>query len=473
MVTSIAELYTPEGLAQATAQRTVHIHLSQQPEAPPRKRVAAYCRVSTDKEEQLGSLANQMAAFRHQVSLHPDWELVRVYSDAGKSGTSVRGRQAFQEMIADSKAGQIDYILVKSISRFARNTLDCIRLVRELQGCGVQLYFEKENIDTSDIASEMLLVIMASFAQEESRSISENVKWGIRKRYESGKEIRVLIYGYRHTQTQLYQIEPEEAAIVREIFTRYAHGETPKHLVEDLNARRVPPPAGTCWKLLQISRMLHNEKYVGDVVLQKHYVESHLTHKEVRNTGQVPLVHIQNAHTPLIDRHLFVQVQQILAMRQVKTQNSSYPYGNLLRCPHCGRTLVHGSLYSLPFAGTRVHNGGWGCYAEGGCGQYLLIQNVLDEALICAYWEKFRIRQPTAEFYWIDDALSKIVLQGDHTLVLHWRDGAVSTAPLPIPHPQLVPEASAARYNQFLEKVCTGKTKVKSKFLMGLREVAL
>lgn len=468
MVTSVAKLYTPESIARIGTDRTVQIHKGTAFQAEKIRRVAAYCRVSTEKAEQLESLENQMESFRYQLSLHDNWELVGIYADEGRSGTSVKGRPQFMRMLADCKAGLIDYIMIKSISRFARNTLDCISLVRELQKYGVQIYFEKENIDTSDITSEMLLVIMASFAQEESRSISENVKWGIRKRFESGREMKVPIYGYRHTDEKLYIVVPEEAKIVEEVFLRYVHGETPTQIIADLRARKVPPPTGECWKMLQISRMLHNEKYVGDVVLQKHYVENHLTHKEVRNKGELPLIHVQNAHPALIDRHLFVQAQQILAMRQLKTGNSSYPYGEMLKCPHCGRTLVHGSLYSVPFAGERVHNGGWGCYGPEGCETYLVVQKILDEALIAAFGKKYGVRMDSVEFYWLDDTMEEIVLKEHNTVEICWRDGEVSTHPLTISHEQLDPRNSAARYNIFLEKVRSGRTKVKSKFLMGL-----
>lgn len=470
MVTSVARLYTQGNISLGDTERKVKIHkaLPSQTEEKKNKRVAAYCRVSTDKAEQLESLENQMEAFRTKLSLHDDWELVGIYADEGRSGTSVKGRPEFLRMIGDCKAGLIDYIMIKSISRFARNTLDCVSLVRELKTYGVQIYFEKENIDTSDITSEMLLVIMASFAQEESRSISENVKWGIRKRFESGKEMKVPIYGYRHTDKEMYIIVPEEAKIVKEIFLRYVHGETPTKIIADLTARNVPPPAGDCWKLLQISRMLHNEKYVGDVVLQKHYVESHLTHKEVRNNGELPLIHIQNAHPALIDRHLFVQAQQILAMRQLKTGNSSYPYGEMLKCPHCGKTLVHGSLYVVPFAGERVHHGGWGCYGSEGCGAYLLIQRVLDKALIHALESKFNLHIEKVEYYLLDDNIEEILLRKNNTVEIRWRDGEVSTEFLDIYHFQLDPVNSATRYNAFLEKVRNGTTKVKSKFLLGL-----
>jgi DNA invertase Pin-like site-specific DNA recombinase len=195
----------------------------EQPKAASRKRVAAYCRVSTDKDAQLESLENQMEAFRFRAAQRGDWDLVQIYADEGLSGTSVRGRVQFQQMIEDCKTGTIDYVITKSISRFARNTVDTLQTVRELQSYGVQLFFEKEGIDTADSLSEMVLTIMASFAQEESRSISENVKWGIRKRFEAGHEVKVPLYGFYHDDDELFLIQEDEAAVVQEIFARYVH----------------------------------------------------------------------------------------------------------------------------------------------------------------------------------------------------------------------------------------------------------
>lgn len=468
MYTSVTSLYTPEAIAQAPAGRVINVHFTgHETRKVEHKRVAAYCRVSTDSDEQLGSLENQMKAFRHQVSLHQDWELVNIYMDEGISGTSTRQRAGFQKMIADCKAGKIDYIITKSISRFARNTTDCLNYVRELQKIGVELFFEKEGIDTADSYSEMLLTVMAAFAQEESRSISENVKWGMRKRFEAGQEMRVPVYGYRHTDDALYIIVPEEAAIVKEIFTRYVHGETPSEIMKDMIARNVPPPAGNSWKLLQIARMLHNEKYTGDVVLQKHYIESHLTHREVRNHGEVPLYHIYNAHPAIIDRHLFAQAGAIARMRQVKTGNSSYPYDTMLKCPHCGKPLVHGSLYPLYFGGKQVLGGGWGCYGPNGCGQFLMIQNLLDEAMLAAYGEKYGTALEQVDYYWLDDLVETIVLQDDMVTVL-WKDGGKNVVPLRLPHPHYHPSSAAEKYNAFLKKLRSGEAKIKGKFIMGL-----
>lgn len=447
--------------------RTITVHFDQQCHRRSRTRVAAYCRVSTNSDEQLGSLENQMAAFRHQVSLHGDWELVNLYVDEGLTGTSVKHRAGFQQMLADCRAGRIDYIITKSISRFARNTMDCLKYVRELQAMGVQLFFEKECIDTASSISEMLLTVMAAFAQEESRSISENVKWGVRKRFEAGQEWRVPIYGYRHTEEEMYIIVPEEAAIVKEIFTRYAHGETPREIMADMVARRVPPPVGDTWKLLQISRMLHNEKYTGDVVLQKHYIENHLTHKEIKNLGELPCYHIHNAHVAIIDRHLFTQAAAVSRMRQVKIGNSSYPYSNMLRCPHCGETLVHGALYPVYFGGRHIQNGGWGCYSTKGCKRFLMIQNVLDEAMLAAYAQKFGITPQRVDYYWLDEQVDMLTLSTD-SLTLRWKDGRTAHLPLRFPHPHYHPSTAAERYNQYLTRLQSGQVKSKNKFTMGL-----
>ena len=468
MYTSVSNLYTPEAISQAPQNRVVDIHYTRREgQRIAKKRVAAYCRVSTDNDEQLGSLENQMDAFRYQVTLHDDWELVDLYTDEGISGTSTKHRKGFNQMIADARAGKIDYIITKSISRFARNTADCLNYVRELRAIGVEIFFEKEGIDTADSYSEMLLTIMAAFAQEESRSISENIKWGIRKRFEAGHEVKVPVYGYRHTDEQMYIIVPEEAAIVKEIFTRYAHGETPGEIMKDMIARNVPPPAGDKWKLLQFARMLHNEKYTGDVVLQKHYIENHLTHKEVVNHGEIPLYHIYNAHPAIIDRHLFAQAEAVSKMREVKTGNSSYPYGDKLKCPCCGETLVHGSLYSIYFGGKLVHNGGWGCYGPKGCGQFLIIQNILDDAVLAAYEEKYEQTLEKVDYWWLDDFVEDIVFEDD-MITVYWKDGDELTVLLTIPHPDYEPTRTAEKYNRYLEKLRKGEARTKAKFIMGL-----
>ena len=435
--------------------------------AVPSKRVAAYCRVSTDKDAQLYSLENQMEAFRVQIEQHNDWELVNIYADEDRSGTSMKGRIQFQQMIEDCKAGRIDYIITKSVSRFARNTVDTLTTVRELQRLGVQLYFEKEGIDTADTMSEMVLTIMASFAQEESRSISENVKWGIRKRFEAGREVKVPLYGFYHTDDELFLIQEEEAAIVREVFRRYVHGETPMVIMNDMIARGIKPPSGDCWKRLQLDRMIKNEKYAGDAMLQKTYIEDYLTHKQVRNRGELPMFHIKDAHAAIVDRHVFEQAQKIFAMRRVSDGNSTYPYGEMLRCPHCEKLLVHGNLNDFTYNRSKIRKGGWGCYSEEGCGKYLLIQSILDEAIIAAYEEKFGEFKETVEFYWLDDSVDSIELNEDR-VTIQWLDSEISIVEMDISNERYYPTCFSNYYNDYLERVSKGEKKNKYKNLMGL-----
>ena len=436
-----------------------------------RKRVAAYCRVSTDKDAQLESLENQMEAFRFRAAQRGDWDLVSIYADEGLSGTSMKHRVKFLEMIEDCKAGLIDYIITKSVSRFARNTVDALKTYRELKKYGVHLFFEKENIDTADSLSEMVFTIMCSFAQEESRSISENVKWGIRKRFEAGHEVKVPLYGFYHTDDELFLIQEDEAAVVREVFERFVHGEMPQSILADMTARGVKPPAGSSWKRLQIDRMIKNEKYVGDVILQKTYIEDHLTHKQIRNTNDdLPKFYVKDAHAAIVDRHIFDQAQTIRVMRDVRNGNSSYPYGEMLRCPHCGKPLVHGSLNNFYYDGEKIQNGGWGCYSEGGCGDYLIIQNNLDEAMIEAYAEKFGERKERVDYYWLDDSMESIEL-GENKVTIHWRDEDTSVVEMGFAEKRYEPSSYSDFYNAFLERIRTGEKANKYKNLMGLEQL--
>ena len=444
-----------------------------QKKASQKLRVAAYCRVSTDNEEQLESLESQIEAFNYQMKLHSDWELVKIYADEGITGTSVKKRTKFNEMMEDCKAGKIDRIITKSISRFARNTLDCIKYVRELKDMGVHILFEKEGIDTSTAVSEMILTIMASFAQEESRSISENLKWGIRKRFEEGIEVKVPLYGYTHTDKELYQIVPEEAKIVREIFERYAHGENPLDIMADMVRRGAMSPGGNKkWNRLQFDRMLKNEKYTGDVILQKTYIKDHLTHKQVVNDGVLSKYYIEDAHPAIIDKHLFEQVQKIEKMGNVKDGNSMYPYGEMLKCPKCGRTLAHGTLNNFFYKKKNIIGGGWGCYRDGGCRSYLLLQCVLDEALIDAYREKYGTVMDSVEFYWIDDSMEEII-PGEDKVTIKWRDGEITEKKLDFDKNNYLPSNYAVFYNRFLTRIKNGEIKTHKKNLMGLKETRI
>ena len=209
-----------------------------------KRRVAAYCRVSSELEAQEVSFEMQVRVYTEKILANPGWELAGIYADEGVTGTSAAKRTRFMQMIADCEAGKIDCIITKSISRFARNTLECLGFIRKLQKIGVQILFEKEGIDTGSSYSEMILTILAAFSQEESRSISENVKWGIRKRYEDGIDRWAKIYGYAAVGEETYRIVKEEAGVIRRIFWSCEHGESTGQIADKLNLEGIPAPGG-------------------------------------------------------------------------------------------------------------------------------------------------------------------------------------------------------------------------------------
>ena len=239
-------------------------------------KVAAYCRVSTDQEEQLSSYENQVNYYREFISKHEEYELVDIYADEGISATNTKKRDAFNRLIQDCRAGKVDRILVKSISRFARNTLDCIKYVRELKELGVGVTFEKENIDSLDSKGEVLLTILSSLAQDESRSISENATWGIRKKFERG-EVRVnttKFMGYDKDENGRLIINPGQAETVKFIYEKFLEGYSPESIAKYLNDNEIPGWTGKAnWYPSAIQKMLQNEKYKGDALLQKTFTK--------------------------------------------------------------------------------------------------------------------------------------------------------------------------------------------------------
>lgn len=406
-------------------------------------RVAAYCRVSTDKEEQQLSFATQCEVYEDMIKSNPDWELAGVYSDEGITGTSTKKRKGFQKMVEDCEAGKIDFVITKSISRFARNTLDCLTTIRYLQSLGVQFLFEKERIDTRAAFSEMLLTIMAAFAQEESRSLSENLKWGIRKRFESGQDRWVTCYGYRSIDGVDYVIDPDEAEVIRLIFDLYQHGMKTKAIVEYLMEHKIPSPKGNeKWLSSAIYDIIRNEKYAGDIILQKKYTVDHLSHRQLKNDGiTVPAYYIKDHHNPIVSREVFNQVNRI---RQMRYQGGGrddmgkpvlYPFGEMLKCPHCGGTLIR---RHLPIQNREVS---WVCEGKGNCKNFIFREWAIKDSLLKAYSEvdmeavarkasvknekvssqakqllDMKSKHPqfdSVEYFWLDDLIDKIEI-GTH-----------------------------------------------------------
>jgi len=281
------------------------------PPAPIKKRVAAYARVSIQKEKSLRSLSAQVSHYSEFIQKHHEWEYAGVYADEALTGTR-DNRPEFQRMIQDCKAGKIDIILVKSISRLARNTVTMLETVRELNAINVDVWFENENIRSLSADGELMLTILASFAQEESLSNSENMKWKFKKRFEEGRPSTTIMLGYKLVNEK-FIIIPEEAEAVRFIFTEFVNGATRSEIFRKLQATRYRPKNGGNWNYSTINCTLRNEKYAGILLLQKHYRENHLNKKVRINRGEMPMYRVENNHPAIIDMATFEKAQELLA----------------------------------------------------------------------------------------------------------------------------------------------------------------
>ena len=312
------------------------LNLNVQSEEPTaRKRVAAYARVSTDTEEQLSSYAAQVDYYTKHIKNNPDWNFVNVYTDEGISATNTKHRDGFNSMIADALAGKIDLIITKSVSRFARNTVDTLTTVRKLKNKGIEVFFEKENIYTMDSKGELLITIMSSLAQEESRSISENVTWGQRKRFADGK-INIpykQFLGYEKGDDGLPKIVESEAKIVRQIYKMFLEGKTPTFIANHLTSEGIPTPAHrTVWQSSTILSILTNEKYKGDAMLQKTFTVDFLTKKKKINEGEVQQYYIENSHPAIIPPETFDLVQIELQRRKGHRKSTAGIFASKLIC---------------------------------------------------------------------------------------------------------------------------------------------
>ena len=279
-------------------------------------RVAAYCRVSTDGESQQQSYHTQKQFYTEYIHSRPGWHLAVIYADEAKSGTTTKYRPEFNRMINDAKTGKIDYIITKSISRLARNTIDALSTIRSLKSLEspVGVFFERENLDTLDSKGELMLTILSALAQEESRSISENIRWAIQKNFEKGR-VRVdlnRMLGYDLRPDGQWQINDAQAAIIRYIFQQFSNGISGNAISRELNSMGLTTVNGKKWYPSAVFLILRNEKYIGDCEMQKYVTENFLTHKSVKNTGQAKKFYITGHHPPIIDRPLWDKVQTIL-----------------------------------------------------------------------------------------------------------------------------------------------------------------
>ena len=309
--------------------------------AETKRRVAAYARVSTDDEEQQTSYEHQVTHYTQYIQEHEGWLFAGMFTDEGITGTSTKHRDGFNAMINAAMAGKIDLILTKSVSRFARNTVDTLTTVRKLKAAGVEVYFEKENIFTLDSKGELLITIMSSLAQEESRSISENVTWGMRKRFAEGKPIIPYgaFLGYRKGPDGMPEIDPEQAETVRYIYRAFLEGKAPSYIARDLTARGILTPGGkTTWRANTVMSILTNEKYKGDALLQKTFCTDFLTKAYKVNEGEVPQYYVEHSHPAIIDRAMFDTVQIEMKKRAEPGQRTYTPYtlSGKIYCAECG-----------------------------------------------------------------------------------------------------------------------------------------
>ena len=315
-------------------------------------RVAAYCRVSTDDEEQLTSYEAQKNYYTDKIMTNKEWTMAGIFADEGITGTSARKRPEFLRMIRQCKQGKIDIVLTKSISRFARNTVDCLNYVRALKELGIAVIFEKENMNTLEVDSEILITMLGAFAQSESESISANVRWGKRQAMKEGRAIINYkhLYGYRKGADGRPEIIPEQAEVVRKIYDLFLSGTPIRGILEYLNVNNIPNiSGGSQWAKNAVNSILINEKYCGDVLLQKTYIDDCINKKVTKNTGQLPMYLVQNHHDGIISRETFDAAQAELSRRNAgrspskknaptgrSRYSSKYALSDRLYCGECG-----------------------------------------------------------------------------------------------------------------------------------------
>ncbi|MFR1377897.1 MAG: recombinase family protein [Clostridium neonatale] len=325
-------------------ERTIKVIQSGTVKMPTKKRIAAYARVSSGKDAMLHSLSAQVSYYSNMIQQKNEWSYVGIYADEAITGTK-DSRVEFNRLIQDCRDGKIDMIITKSISRFARNTVTMLEVIRKLKNINVDVYFEKENIHSISGDGELMLTILAYFAQEESRSVSENCKWRIRKGFEQGELINLrFIYGYRINKGKI-DIYEEEAEIVRMIFDDYLNGEGCTRIANKLRKMNVKKLRGGIWNSERVVDIIKNEKYTGNALLQKKYVKDHLSKKLVRNKGILTQYYAEGTHPAIIDIKTFETAQKIMKANRTKFQgkcgSNGYLFTSKMECGICGKNYRH------------------------------------------------------------------------------------------------------------------------------------
>lgn len=308
-------------------------------------RVAAYCRVSTDSDEQLDSLDAQMKHYESDIKANPSWEFAGLYYDEGISGTKKEKRHEFMRLIADCEDGKVDRIVTKSISRFARNTMDCLEIVRKFNSIGISVFFEKENLDTDSMESELMLSILSRLAEEESKSIAENNRWSVQRRFENGTfKISCPPFGYDAVGGELV-VNEQQAEAVRFVFAELLSGKSTQKIADELNRRQIPTRNGRLWTGTTVRGMIGNEKYTGDALFQKTYSDSDLNRRV--NRGERDQYFIRNNHAGVITHSDFEAAQSLIEQRgrekgvvkQPEKYRNRYSFSGIIICGQCGGTF--------------------------------------------------------------------------------------------------------------------------------------
>lgn len=361
-----------------------------------RLRVAAYCRVSSDSEDQLNSFAAQNAYYTALITGNPDWDLMDIYADKGITGTSADKREDFQRLIADCRRGRIDRVLVKSISRFARNAKDCLEVTRNLKDIGVSVYFEEQNIDTAMISGEMMTAIFASLAQKESESISKNMRMSYQRRMERGEfSTCKASFGYRLINGHL-QIEESEAVIVRMIFREYLAGKSLEAIAEKITALGIPTRDGKSrWQRATVRYIIQNERYAGDSLVQKRITTNEIPYRQKWNTGEQAKYFIANSHPPIISKADFERAQILSARKAEKIMTRMevpHDFTRTILCESCGayfkRKCTHGTVFWV----CRTHN-----EDRSSCAVTQIPERIFQDAFLRLYYKLRHQGRPVLE----------------------------------------------------------------------------
>ncbi len=388
------------------------------PNLQTKKNVAAYARVSNGKDAMLHSLSAQVSYYSAYIQSHDDWEYVGVYADEALTGTKDT-RANFQRLIADCRAGKVDFVITKSISRFARNTVTLLETVRELKILGIGVFFEEQNINTLSADGELMLTILASYAQEESLSASENVKWRIHRDYEQGILPLTVqnIYGYKRTAGGDFEIVADEADVVKRIYQLFLDGLGILKIAKLLTEEGIPSNSGDRWSEKKVRYILSNEKYIGDLLLQKSFRTDHLTKKTKRNKGEKPQYYVENNHAPIISRELYEAVQLELERRREKhckmVEPQKYAFTGKIECGNCGKH------YRRKVTATRVV---WICRTFDKDGkQHCASKQIPDETLCSVTAEVLGLQIFDADCF--ETQIEKIIVPKANTLHFIFKDG--------------------------------------------------